>query len=64
LPILQNDLIPVDPDILTSNIASFTTWLSPNEILFTKDGGQGLTAEKMKECRWLKPVLVGEVEFL
>ena len=21
--------------------------------------GQGLTAEKMKECRWLKPVLVG-----
>jgi DNA ligase D-like protein (predicted ligase) len=26
--------------------------------------GQGLTAEKMKECRWLKPVLVGEFEFL
>jgi ATP-dependent DNA ligase len=25
--------------------------------------GQGLTAEKMKECRWLKPVLVGEFEF-
>jgi ATP-dependent DNA ligase len=21
--------------------------------------GQGLTAEKMRECRWLKPVLVG-----
>lgn len=27
---------PVDPDILTSNIASFT-WISPNEILFSKD---------------------------
>ena len=26
--------------------------------------GQGLTAEKMKEYRWLKPVLVGEFEFL
>jgi dipeptidyl aminopeptidase/acylaminoacyl peptidase len=28
---------PVDPDILTSDISSFT-WLSPSEILFTKDG--------------------------
>jgi bifunctional non-homologous end joining protein LigD len=26
--------------------------------------GQGLTSEKMKECRWLSPVLVGEFEFL
>jgi bifunctional non-homologous end joining protein LigD len=26
--------------------------------------GEGLTAEKMKECRWLKPVLVGEFEFV
>ena len=26
--------------------------------------GQGLTKEKMSECRWLKPVLVGQVEFL
>jgi ATP-dependent DNA ligase len=26
--------------------------------------GQGLTAEKMAECRWLKPVLVGQFEFL
>jgi len=25
--------------------------------------GVGLTAEKMKECRWLKPVLVGQFEF-
>jgi bifunctional non-homologous end joining protein LigD len=25
---------------------------------------EGLTEEKMKECRWLKPVLVGEFEFL
>jgi ATP-dependent DNA ligase len=24
---------------------------------------QGLTAAKMKECRWLKPVLVGQFEF-
>ena len=26
--------------------------------------GEGLTAKKMKECRWLKPVLVGQFEFL
>jgi bifunctional non-homologous end joining protein LigD len=26
--------------------------------------GEGLTAEEMKECRWLKPVLVGQFEFL
>jgi bifunctional non-homologous end joining protein LigD len=26
--------------------------------------GQGLTAGKMKECRWLKPVLVGQFDFL
>ena len=25
--------------------------------------GQGLTAEKMAECRWIKPVLVGQFEF-
>ena len=26
--------------------------------------GVGLTAEKMEECRWLKPALVGQFEFL
>jgi DNA ligase D-like protein (predicted ligase) len=26
--------------------------------------GQGLTAAKMKECRWLRPVLVGQFEFV
>ncbi len=26
--------------------------------------GYGLTAEKMKECRWLKPVLVAQFEFV
>ena len=32
----------------------------------TKSGrwGVGLTAKKMAECRWLKPVLVGQFEFL
>ena len=31
-----------------------------------KDGrwGQGLTAVKMKECVWLKPTLVAQIEFL
>jgi bifunctional non-homologous end joining protein LigD len=26
--------------------------------------GQGLTAAKMGECRWLRPVLVGQFEFV
>jgi ATP-dependent DNA ligase len=26
--------------------------------------GEGLTAGKMKECRWLKPALVGQFEFV
>ena len=26
--------------------------------------GQGLTAEKMKECVWLKPEAVAQIEFL
>ena len=26
--------------------------------------GQGLTAAKMKECRWLTPTLVGQFEFV
>jgi len=26
--------------------------------------GEGLTATKMKDCRWLKPVLVGQFEFV
>lgn len=26
--------------------------------------GAGLTAVKMKDCRWLKPVLVAQIEFL
>jgi bifunctional non-homologous end joining protein LigD len=32
----------------------------------TKSGrwGQGLTAAKMKDCRWLRPELVGQFEFL
>lgn len=32
----------------------------------TKSGrwGQGLTAENMKECRWLKPRLVGQFEYV
>jgi ATP-dependent DNA ligase len=26
--------------------------------------GQGITAEKMKDCRWLRPLLVGQFEFV
>ena len=36
-PVALTDF-PLDPDILTSDINSFT-WVSPNEILFSRDGG-------------------------
>jgi bifunctional non-homologous end joining protein LigD len=26
--------------------------------------GAGLTAEKMRECHWLRPMLVGQFEFV
>jgi DNA ligase D-like protein (predicted ligase) len=26
--------------------------------------GQGITAEKMKQCRWIKPTIVAEIEFV
>jgi ATP-dependent DNA ligase len=26
--------------------------------------GEGLTAEKMQQCRWVKPALVGQFEFV
>jgi dipeptidyl aminopeptidase/acylaminoacyl peptidase len=37
VPVQLTDF-PLDPDIRTSDINSFT-WLSPNEILFSRDGG-------------------------
>src|SRR5689334_18350151 len=36
-PIALTDF-PVDPDIRTSDVSAFA-WVSPNEILFAKDGG-------------------------
>jgi hypothetical protein len=30
----------------------------------TRRGGESLTAAKMKNCRWLKPVLAGKFEFV
>lgn len=46
---------------------NFDRWKFPFANLPEKKGGrwgQGLTAEKMRECRWVKPLLVGQFEFL
>src|SRR6187455_2306710 len=37
-PPVQLTDFPLDPDILTSDISAFA-WVSPNEILFSRDGG-------------------------
>ena len=48
-------------------IKSLVTGRCPFVNLPEKDAGrwgQGLTAEKMKECIWVKPQVVAEIEFL
>jgi hypothetical protein len=50
--------------------SGFAVWKSPSarSPIFQRPEaggrwGQGLTAAKMEECRWIEPVLVGQVEF-
>ena len=63
----RNGFTPASRDQLFKRFRGLETARCPFENLpETRSGrwGQGLTAEKMKECRWLKPVLVGQFEFV
>jgi len=44
----------------------FEVWWSFTNLPESRSGrwGVGLPSEKMKQCRWLKPALVGQLEYL
>jgi ATP-dependent DNA ligase len=62
----RNDFTPSLRDSLMRKFRPLETTDCPfNNLPEARNGrwGQGLTAAKMKDCRWLKPVLVGQFEF-
>ena len=63
----RNGFTPASRDQLCKRFKSLETSTCPFVNLpETRSGrwGQGLTVEKMAECVWLAPVLVGQFEFL
>ena len=64
---IRNGFTPPSRRALFSNFKKVSISKSPFRNL-PESGkgrwGEGLTAEDMKKCRWLKPQLVAEVEFL
>jgi ATP-dependent DNA ligase len=59
--------VPLTRRQVFDRIKPLETGMCPFVNLPEKDAGrwgQGLTAEKMKECVWVKPVIIAEVEFL
>lgn len=59
--------VPLTRRQVFNRIKPLETGICPFENLPEKDAGrwgQGLTADKMKECIWVKPQIVAEVEFL
>ena len=63
----RNGFTPLSRDQLFQRFRGLGTTECPFVNLPEKHAGrwcQGLTATKMAECRWLKPVLIGKFEFL
>ncbi len=64
---IRNGFTPASRRALFSNFEKLSISKSPFRNL-PESGkgrwGEGLTAEDMKKCRWLKPQLVAEIEFL
>jgi DNA ligase D-like protein (predicted ligase) len=63
----RNGFTPALRETLFSKLRKLEIKDCPFANLPEKNGGrwgQGLTAAKMKECRWLKPVTVGQFEFV
>ena len=63
----RNGFTPGSRDALFRRFKGLETAKCPfSNLPESKSGrwGAGLTAAKMEECRWLKPVLVGQFEFL
>jgi ATP-dependent DNA ligase len=63
----RNGFTPIIREQLLNKMRPLQTRACPFANLPEKTGGrwgQGFTAAKMKECRWLKPELVGQFEFI
>ncbi len=63
----RNGFTPMVRRQLFAKLRKLETPLCPFANLPEKKSGrwrQGLTAERMAECRWVKPVLVGQFEFV
>jgi ATP-dependent DNA ligase len=63
----RNGFTPASREQLKKQFKGLETSECPFANLPEKLAGRwsvGLTAAKMKECRWLRPVLVGQFEFL
>jgi ATP-dependent DNA ligase len=63
----RNGFTPASRDKLYRRLRGLETPLCPfGNLPEAKSGrwGEGLTAEKMKVCQWLKPEVVGQFEFL
>ena len=63
----RNGFTPASREELFKRLKPLHTEACPFANLPEAQGGrwgQGLTAAKMKECRWLKPELVGQFEFV
>ena len=64
---IRNGFTPASRRALFSNFEGLSISKSPFRNLPESDKGrwgEGLTAEDMKKCRWLKPQLVAVIEFL
>jgi ATP-dependent DNA ligase len=64
---VRNGFTPLDRQKISARLKKLAVEKCPFVNLpETRQGrwGAGLTAEKMKECRWVKPKLVGQFEFL
>jgi bifunctional non-homologous end joining protein LigD len=63
----RNGFTPASRTKLFEKLKPLETKECPFANLPEKSGGRwgaGLTARKMADCRWLKPVLVGQFEFV
>jgi DNA ligase D-like protein (predicted ligase) len=63
----RNGFTPAIREQIMARMKPLSTTACPFSDLPEKSGGrwgQGLTAAKMKDCRWLRPELVGQFEFV
>ena len=63
---VRNGFVPASRESVFKRFADSNAWDARSKICpkAGREGGEGLTADDMIRCRWLKPELVAAVEFL